>query len=682
MLHRKMSIFLMLCSVLLPEISMAAPVALPDSARPGAVRPEQEDRNKLPQASPEVLPEDVAGQPAEPQRPGVVQPEAETPATDTGVAAEPGAQPERPGVVQPEAEQPPEQQVVEKQRPAPVDKVEVPAVIDRPFDVSECPCLIVKKFQITNAEDLSEYGVNPDDVNALLDQQVKDQPENGYSVGQFQEVADKVRNYYRQKGLILTQVVVPVQTVENGVVNLEVYVGKLGRVLVEGNSLYSKETLENAFSDLVDKPVVKSNIEAALLRLTDYPGLTVFGVFQPGQLVGTADIVLKVQNEKRFAASYRLDNHGTQETGMDRFRTVIDWNNPTGGADKLSFAIQQSYLPKNNDYNSINYERRLGDGSYTFSGFANRNSFDVGGIFRASQIHSDTENVGISLEKSFFRSRVFNLSADIGFTKKQSITTTAGTQTSIDDISVFNFKLNYDSVDTISPFKFLNKGDDQNIGGGINFATLEFSRGVPKFLGSMGTTEDNQRLKNPGDLPSRKYSDPSQTQSFPASGEFDKFFLTYTRLQTVRKNVSLLYRMEWQFSPDALVPLEQYSVGGPDSVRAFPVAQVLWDQAFFTSFEFLFNAPFIEDKPAFANRTWGEILQLGIFYDLAVGKVNDPTPADSNSYQPLAGAGFGARFNLPGMIESRLFWAWAINDTTISGNGAQPQFWGDFTYSF
>jgi len=83
-------------------------------------------------------------------------------------------------------------------------------------------------------------------------------------------------------------------------------------------------------------------------------------------LVGTADIVLKVQKEKRFDVAMRVDNHGTDETGRNRFRTVIDWNNPTGGSDKLSATIQQAYSDKNNNYNSVEYSRHLGDGSYLF----------------------------------------------------------------------------------------------------------------------------------------------------------------------------------------------------------------------------------------------------------------------------------------------------------------------------
>ena len=594
--------------MLVAASALAGPIELPDSARPGAVRPEQEDKLDLP-------------------------------------------------------------------KPPPSAVMEVPAVIDRPFDVDECPCTVVTQFRFLNAEDMPGYGVNLAEVQAILDESIQQQAAEGFSIGQLQEVANVVRKYYRGKGLILTQVVIPVQTVESGVVDLELYVGRLGRVLSESNKIYSAEVLEMAFGNLIGQPIHKGDVEAALLRLTDFPGLTVFGVFQPGQLVGTADLVLKVQKEARFDVAMRVDNHGTRETGQNRFRTVIDWNNPTGGADKLSLSIQQSYNPKNNTVKDFNYKRFLADGSYAINAFYNTNQFDVGGEFKASNIQSESDNAGLLLEKSFIRSRIRNFSGNLGFTKKKAVITTDRVPTSEDRLSVFNLGLDYDSVDTINPFRTLGITEGQG-GGGINFASLDLYHGVNNFFNSMGSNAD--ALDKPfGQRPSRKGGDGSVN----AAGQFTKLFATYTRLQTVRRNVSLLFRSEFQWSDDLLVPLEQYTVGGPDNVRAFPVAQTLWDSAFFYSFELLFNAPFIADQPAFENRTWGELLQLGIFYDYAIGRLNDPTVSDQAGYDGLKGAGLGLRFNLPGTIESRVFWAWEMGGDT-TGNDKRPQIWGDFTYSF
>ena len=131
--------------------ALAGPVGLPDSARPGAVRPEQEGRAEIP--SNEEIPSN------------------------------------------------------------PVSEVlEVPAVIDRPFDVDEGEAVVVTEFRLLEAEDLPEYDIVVDEIKALLEAQKALKPQ-GFTIGQLQEVADVITDYYRQRDLILAQAVVPVQIV-------------------------------------------------------------------------------------------------------------------------------------------------------------------------------------------------------------------------------------------------------------------------------------------------------------------------------------------------------------------------------------------------------------------------------------------------------------------------------------
>ena len=95
------------------ELVLAGPLGLPDSARPGAVRPQ-----------PEVMPE-------------------------------PSVEPSE-------------------------DMVDIPAVIDRPFDIEEDPYVVVEEFRLLNAEDLPKYGVNIEEIQTtILDKLKADQPEQG-----------------------------------------------------------------------------------------------------------------------------------------------------------------------------------------------------------------------------------------------------------------------------------------------------------------------------------------------------------------------------------------------------------------------------------------------------------------------------------------------------------------------
>jgi hemolysin activation/secretion protein len=611
--------FIIVLSLLfLCDLVLAGPLGLPDSARPGAVRPQ-----------PEVMPEPPVAPPG--------------------------------------------------------DIVDIPAVIDRPFELEEGPFVAVKEFRLLDAEDLSDFDVRIDEIKTtILEKFRREQPERGFSIGEMQEIADEVTRYYRSKGLILSTAVIPVQTVANGIVDVQIFVGRLGRVFAESHEKYSEKVLRKPFLGLIGQPVTQASVEAALLTLTDFPGLSVFGVFQPGRKVGEADMVLKVQEEKWYDVAYRADNHGLQETGRNRFRTIVDWNNPTGYADKITVAYQQTYNPKNNDYWSLDYELFLGNG-FTMGLNTFKNRFDIGGEFKVNQIAAETTNKSIYIEKSFIRSRQRNLSSDLSLTHKVSRTTTRSAQTNIDRLAVLALETNYDSVDTFHPFrpllKMFFKDQSDSFGGGLNFATLAYSRGFNDILGAMGSSGDQFAL--PGT--SRTSRRGNQAGEF-ASGQFDKLSGNYQRLQLMTKNTSLLFKTEFQWSNDILAPLEQYSVGGPENVRGFPDAQGLFDRAYFFSLEYIFNAPFIADKPAFKNRTWGELLQFSVFYDFATAQQNDAIDSagdrnTSGSWVTFKSVGMGLRFNMPGSIDSRLMYATELGAVNPN-DGRYGHFWGDFTYSF
>jgi hemolysin activation/secretion protein len=322
--------------------------------------------------------------------------------------------------------------------------------------------------------------------------------------------------------------------------------------------------------------------------------------------------------------------------------------------------VQQTYNPKNNAYLNFEYERFFGYG-FQAGGYWDKNRFDVGGDFADQDISGKTQSLGGWIDKDWFRSRQFNLSSRMFLDHKVSETKARERFTNQDKLSMLGLELQLDHVDT--RFK------------GINFATAEYTRAFNSFLNSMGDSED--ALQQPaGQRPSRQ----GGSGTF-AEGQFDKLFLTASRLQTVRPNTSLLVRAEYQWSNDLLVPLEQYSVGGPDNVRAYQPAEFLLDSALFFSAEIIQNMPFITDVRAFGNRTWGELVQISMFYDHAVGRLNDPLPTDPDGYVNFKGAGIQMRFTLPGKIESRLMGAWRVGGND-SQNERNPQVWGDLTYRF
>lgn len=537
----------------------------------------------------------------------------------------------------------------------------VPPVPERPLDIDAGEHVQVTSFELVGAVDRPEFDIAVSDIQALVDAKRGAHPD-GFSVGRLQEVADDVTKYYRAHGLILAQAFIPVQTVNSGIVRVQILEGMLGRVVAEGQKLYKERLLQRPFADLIGQPVTKETIESALLELSRYPGVSLFGVFQPGQEVGTADMVVKVQDEHRFDGSVRFDNHGIRETGRNRYRLEGSVNNLTGAADRLTATGQHTTAPSNSFFWGADYERPLPElwaGTLVRVHY-DRNKFDVGGAFRDRDIASDTRNLNLSLSNAIIRSRQRNLTARVGFARKRAETAVRSRPQSRDDLANVTLGVDYDSVDA----KYA----------GLNSGTLEASHGFNNLFGSMGKRAGSVRPSRQGG--SRRF----------AEGAFNKLFFSFSRLQSFTpltdklKHHSLLFRLEGQWSPDLLVPLEQYSVGGPTSVRAYQPTERLFDRAVFGSVEWIINAPGIADRPAFGNRTWGEIVQVSFFFDVAYGDLNDPLPTEIPD-QTLKGAGFAISVNDPKVFSSKLSIATPIgNPDPVSGR--DPVYWLDLNVYF
>ncbi|MFG1495164.1 ShlB/FhaC/HecB family hemolysin secretion/activation protein [Saccharospirillum sp. HFRX-1] len=539
--------------------------------------------------------------------------------------------------------------------------MEIPPVVERPLAVDEGERIVVSRFELVNARDLPEYDIALSELEALVEAARMERPE-GFTIGQLEAVTDRIVNYYRSRGLILAQAILPVQTVTEGVVKLEVLEGRLGRVLAEGNQLYSEATLQRPFRRLIGEPVSQQEAESALLVLTDFPGLTAFGMFQPGQRVGETNMLIRVPNEQRFTGTVRADNHGSDTTGVWRGRASAQWNNPTGNADQLGLTLQHSVLPANSLFAELNYQIVI-DRDWRASAYVNRNTFSVGGDFENLEIGGDSSQIGLGAERIWQRSRERNLSTRVELASKQATTERFGQQANKDQLTVMTLAADYDSVDTRY--------------GGLNYAGVEITTGFNDLLGAMGDSASAEELPS-DERPSRRGASGDY-----AEGGFFKTLLFYSRLQNITDNSSILARSEFQYSSNLLVPMEQYAVGGADHVRGYPSSYALYDTGGLLSLEYIVQAPKIGDLDAFGGWRWRDLLQLSVFYDHSTGKKNDPLLSEVDGWFQLSTLGVGVRFGIPDQLTSRLQFAVPVIDGSENDDEeAQPRLWFDLAWNF
>ena len=84
---------------------------------------------------------------------------------------------------------------------------------------------------------------------------------------------------------------------------------------------------------------------------------------------------------------------------------------------------------------------------------------------------------------------------------------------------------------------------------------------------------------------------------------------------------------------------------------------------------------------AFTLKLFQSTARLCVYYDHAVGRLNNPSTIDLSGNKALRGAGVGLRFTMPGLLESKLLFASEIGGEDV-GNERNVQVWGDVTYRF
>jgi hemolysin activation/secretion protein len=502
----------------------------------------------------------------------------------------------------------------------------------------------------------------------------------GLTIGNLQNIADGITKYYHDKGYFLARAVIPAQEIKDGVVNIRVLEGRLEKVQTSGNKMYSEQTLAKPFKPLLGELVTIDRTENALLTLTKYPGLSAAGVFRPGDDVGTTDIVVNVQNEKRFDGSFRLDNEGTEFTGRDRAIASVDVNDVTGDADLFTltglktFGSSTSTSTSNvngkpvavanpagsSTYYDARYQRPIFDAYNSWSADISRNAFAVGNIANVGGV----SKIGtFSFEHDYFRSRTSNLIGTLDLSRKRADTTDTilhsasfGDVSARDDLAVLGAQLSYDLINT-----------DTNT---ISTITARYEHGFAGVLG-VPTDAEVELAAVPNGKTNATVPPPSRkgANNQPNVPTFNKLTVNYQLYKNLPHTQGLLFRFSGQYSPDLLSSLEQFVMGGSDSVRAAPTSQFLVDKGALASLEYSVASPGFGDKHAFGSYTWGQVLRFKIFTDAAVGFDNKPV---TTNRQYLSGSGVGLVFTIPGTLTANLQWA-RLNGGARPGAATNPE---------
>lgn len=468
---------------------------------------------------------------------------------------------------------------------------------------------------------------------------------SGLTVGMLETVAGTITRYYRERGFILAKVYIPQQRVRDGVVVLMLLPGNLGEVAVLNAKKYREKPLENIFTPVIGKPVTTHSIEERLYLINDLPGLSAQAYFEPGSQVGETRLNINVRQEKKFNGNIRIDNQGSESTGEYRLYADGYWHNPSGFGDQLHIGILGTFEPSNSLYGAIHY------GVPFFSPWAR---LTIGGStndFVSDSLTGVTftgKSVVYDAALSYFvtRSRAKNASVEMRISEvtsdiEEKLGVLSLDEDELDD-TVRNLDLLFNFDVLLERWRALHQGELR-----LTYGDFAKGRGI--------------------------YQDEN-----PVSLSFSYWFSKFAKVPFTDNNSRLQVRIAGQYSDTSLPGTSQFTLTGPNKLRAFNINQYIADLAAYLAVDWFFEIP----------RFSGEnVIQPYIFWEAGYGDTKDGglraslpdaaiRPERPGSWALMSDVGAGLRFSIRENLRGNFNYAYATSYEADLGPSAK-EYLGD-----
>jgi hemolysin activation/secretion protein len=494
----------------------------------------------------------------------------------------------------------------------------VPPVKDRDAGAAAAQQLAVRGFRVQGVGEHPRDGITPASMQALADAQLQKLGGGAGQVAhldfaQLQQVADVLTDRYRKAGFIFGTAFLPAQTVgADQIIEIRALEGELGRVIVKGAKRYRPAVIAATAAPLKGKPLRKGDIDTAMLYARDLPGVAVSSTFQPGEHTGETDLLMVANEAKRpYTITTGANNYGTDLTGRYRAQLGVAWNSPLGIGDSFTANIDYALDPQNNVYGSLAYHvpMMVVPGLSGVVG-ATRSELQLSnGTFAALDVKGPSSSRYAGADWKFVNTQTMQMQATLHFIREQS------------RLSSTHIPLSDERFD-VGELTWGMSHTDQRFHG-VDLLQVGLRKSI---------ADDSHGI----DLVS-----PNHASSFLTTR------LSYTRLQFLTKSQRLYFKLGGQYTSQALAPLEQFVIGGPDNVRAYPIADALTDRGYYASLEYHVDAPGFGNKPSpFYGRPWRELLEFETFVDYGRGFA---AGGDRGNTSPVTLKGYGAGliFRLP-----------------------------------
>ena len=437
---------------------------------------------------------------------------------------------------------------------------------------------------------------------------------------QLGQVVSRISDYYHSHGYPLARAIIPAQTIQGGLVRVEVIEARYGRVELVNRSRVVDALLQTTLATLQPgQAVAQAPLDHALMLLSDVPGVAVGATLMPGQTVGTSDLQVDTTPTSAVTGNLALDNYGNRYTGRARLGGTVSLIDPARVGDTLSLSGLAS---DDMNYGSLSYEALLDGAGTRLGGAYSALHYILGDPLAALDGHGSAEVESLWLKHPFVRTPDVNFYGQIQYDHKQ-----------LDDaIDASDLHTDRHLNDVTASLA----GDlrDGLLTGGVNTWSLGWTSG------RLGFDDASAQL--------------ADAETADTQGRFSLWNANVSRLQRVSQSNSLYVAISGQWSNANLDPAEKMVAGGPYTVRAYDMGILSGDSGILASAELRHELGVLLRGP----------LQLVAFADTEHLTINHSVWAGGPNSATLSGAGLGLNWSWPGK--------WSAKACVAAPVGARP----------
>lgn len=420
----------------------------------------------------------------------------------------------------------------------------------------------------------------------------------------IEQVRAALQKAFEDKGYVTVSVYIPEQSVDSGVIKLQVQPQTIGTVTIAGGKRTSQDWVQARAPSLTPGATPNfTELQRDVVALNQSADRKVTPEVKAGVAPGTVDIVLNVEDSLPLHGSAEINNYSSAATSDLRVAATLRYDDLWGRGDSISVSAQTA--PRNTDDGTVfsaNYLTRLG--RVQLLGYYVHSDSDIA-VVGGTSVVGKGDLGGIRF--------ILPLSQSEGF--YQSLT--AG-------VDYKNFK------------------EDVRLGADSDSAPIKY---LPVTIGWRGDwtgdkTRSNLALSTVFGI--RGLGDGLERFDDKRFGAKPNFFTVKGEAGSMAdlwRSLQLSIRLAGQWSPDPLISNEGFSLGGIDTVRGYFESETLADWGFATQTELRSL-----DFAAALGKPFNELRVLG-FVDSGLGGLHRPLIGQDDDFR-LISVGVGGRIKI------------------------------------